>query len=146
MVNAMDQQIKREKILSHYSNPKNKGLLDSDDYIKIDMKHSSCIDEINLMVKIVDDRVADIRFNGEACVICTSATSIMIDILIGKTLDEVKVILNNYKNMINGMEYDETVLADAIVYSDINKQPNRKTCALLPWFGIEKIVGEGNFE
>jgi nitrogen fixation NifU-like protein len=84
----------------------------------------------------------DIRFDGEACAICISSTSIMIDLLIGKTIDEVKDIIVNYKRMINGEEYNESILGEAIVYQDINKQPNKKTCALLSWQGIEQIVGD----
>ena len=44
--------------------------------------------------------------------------------------------------MINEEEYNAEILEDAIVYSDIAKQPNRKKCALLPWWGIKKIIDE----
>ena len=44
--------------------------------------------------------------------------------------------------MIEGKEYDESILENTIVYSDISKQPNRKKCALLPWWGIEKILND----
>lgn len=86
----MDDNLKREIILEHYQNPKNRGLIDDDDYIKINMNNESCIDEVNLMVKIENNKITDIRFDGEACAICTSATSIMIDTLIGKTIEEAK--------------------------------------------------------
>ena len=136
----MDENIKREIILEHYQNPINRGLIEDDTYIKVNTNNESCIDEIDLMVKIEDGKVKDIRFDGEACAICTSATSIMIETLIGKTLDEVKEILNNYSNMIDEKEYNENILGNANVYSDIYRQPNRKKCALLPWWGIEKIL------
>ena len=42
--------------------------------------------------------------------------------------------------MIEEKEYDEEVLEQALVNEDISKQPNRKKCALLPWWGIEKII------
>ena len=136
----MDENTKREIILEHYQNPINRGLIDDETYIKVNTNNESCIDEIDLMVKIEDGKVKDIRFDGEACAICTSATSIMIETLIGKTLDEVKEILNNYSNMIDEKEYKEELLGNANVYSDIYRQPNRKKCALLPWWGIEKIL------
>ena len=44
--------------------------------------------------------------------------------------------------MINEEKYDGKVLEDAIVYSDIARQPSRKKCALLPWQAIEKIIIE----
>lgn len=136
----MDQNLKRELILEHYQHPKNKGLIDDESYIKVNMNNESCIDEVNLMVKIEDGIIKDIRFDGEACAICTSATSIMIDTLIGKSLDEVKEIYDNYDNMIDEKDYNPNILEQANAYDDIYKQPNRKKCALLPWWGIEKIL------
>ena len=138
----MDQNLKRTIILENYQNPMNKGLIDDDSYIKVNMNNESCIDEIDLMVKIIEDKIVDIRFDGEACALCTSATSVMLKILIGKTLSEAKAIYDNYEKMINEDEYDEELLNEAIVYEDISKQPNRKKCALLPWWGIKKIIDE----
>lgn len=138
----MNPEFKRSVILEHYQHPKNKGLIESNDYIKINMNSDSCIDEVNLMIKIKDNKIEDIRFDGEACAICTSATSIMIDTLIGKDIDDAEDIINNYYNMIEEKEYNPNILEQAIVYDDIYKQPNRKKCALLSWWGAEKIVKE----
>lgn len=138
----MDSNLKREIILENYQHPKNKGLLNDNSYIKVNMNNESCIDEVNLEVKIENNIIKDIRFDGEACAISTSSTSIMINTLIGKTTDEAKNILNNFLNMIDEKPYDKNVLEEAIVYDDIYKNPNRKKCALLSWWGIEKILNE----
>lgn len=140
----MDQNMKRSIILEHYQNPKNKGLIEDETYIKINMNNDSCIDEVNLMVKLEDGKIKDVRFDGEACAICTSSTSIMIDTLIGKTIEEAKDIINNFYNMIDEKEYNEEILEQANVYDDIYKQPNRKKCALLAWWGMEKSLKEEN--
>ena len=106
------------------------------------MNNESCIDEVNLMVKIKNDQIEDIRFDGEACAMCISSTSIMIETLIGKKLSEAKKILENFLNMIDEKDYDKDILEEAIVYDDTYKQPNRKKCVLLSWWGIEKILKE----
>lgn len=136
----MDQQFKRSIILENYQNPVNKGLIDDDSYIKVNTNNESCIDEIDLMVKIENGIIVDAKFDGEACAICTSSTSIMVKTLIGKTLEEAIQIYNNFNNMINEKEYNEDILEEAIAYDDIYKQPNRKKCALLPWWGFEKVI------
>lgn len=136
----MDPNIKREIILHHYQNPKNKGLIEKDDYIYINMNNESCIDEVHLMVKIKDDKIIDARFDGEACAICTSSTSIMIDTLLGKTVTEAKEIITQFGNMIDEKNYDQDLLEQAVVYDDIGRQPNRKKCALLGWWGMEKVL------
>ena len=138
----MDNTLKREIILEHYQNPKNRGLINDDSYIKINMNNESCIDEVNLMVKIEDGKITDIRFDGEACAMCISSSSIMIETLTGKTIEEVKTILENFLNMIDEKDYDASILQQAIVYNDTYKKPNRKKCVLLSWWGIEKILKE----
>ena len=138
----MDQEFRRSIILENYQNPMNKGLIEDDSYIKVNTNNESCIDEIDLMVKIEDGRIVDARFDGEACAICTSSTSIMIKEIIGKTLEEATEVYNNFLNMIDEKEYKEEALGEAIVYNDIYKQPNRKKCALLPWWGFEKVINE----
>lgn len=138
----MDANLKRSIMLEHYQNPKNRGLIDDDSYIKINMNNESCVDEENLMVKIEDGIIKDIRFDGEACAMCISSSSIMIETLIGKTVEDAKEIINNFLNMIDEKEYNEELLESAIVYDDTYKQPNRKKCVLLPWWGLEKIIKE----
>ena len=140
----MDQNLKREIILEHYQNPVNKGLVDDNGYILVNTNNESCIDEINLMVKVEDGKIIDAHFDGEACAICTSSTSIMINTLIGKTLKEAIEIYKNFNQMINEEEYNEEILEEAVVYDDIYKQPNRKKCALLPWWGFEKVINKIN--
>lgn len=140
----MDAKLKREIILQHYQNPKNKGLIEDSSYIKINMNNESCIDEVELMVKIKDSKIVDAYFDGEACAICTSSTSIMLDTLIGKTVEEAKKIVSNFGAMIDEKKYDEECLEQAVVFDDIGKQPNRKKCALLGWWGMEKILNETN--
>ena len=138
----MDPNIRREIILDHYQHPINKGLIKDDSYERENTNNESCIDNLDIMVKIEDKVIKDIRFDGEACAISTSATSIMIKTLIGKTITEVREIIENYENMINEKNYDETLLEELIVYSETYKQPNRKTCALLPFEAIKKIMNK----
>ena len=140
---SMDQNLKRSIILDHYQNPRNKSLVDDESYIFENMSNTSCIDEVNIQVKINEQGIVeDVRFDGEACAMCTSSASIMVETLIGKSIDEVKQILINYNNMIDEKEYDPDILQQAIVYDDVYKQPNRKKCVLLPWWGIEKAISE----
>ena len=62
----------------------------------------------------------------------------------GKTIEEAKSIYSNFEKMLDEQEYDSDILEEAIVYDDIYKQPNRKKCALLPWWGIEKVINESS--
>lgn len=136
----MDSKLKRDIMLEHYQQPVNKGLIDSDEYIKVNTRNASCVDNVDIMVKVKNDIVEDIRFDGEACAISTSATSIMIKTLVGKSVDKVKEIIINYEKMLNEEPYDSSLLEELIVYDEIYKQPSRKRCALLPFDAIKKAL------
>ena len=138
----MNSDLRREIILDNYQDPYNRGLIEDNNYLKVNTNSESCIDDLDFMMKIEDGVVKDIRFDGEACAISTSATSIMIQTLIGKKVDEVVEILNNYKNMIYEKEYDKDKLGELVVYEEISKQPNRINCALLPLVAVEKMLEE----
>ena len=136
----MDKEIRREIILDNYQNPMNKGLVESSDYIKENTNNESCIDNIDMQMKVVDDVIEDIRFDGEACAISTSATSIIIRNLIGQRVNKAREILKNYKNMIEEKPYDSELLGELNVYDEIYMQPNRIKCALLPYNAVCKML------
>ena len=143
----MDSDLRREIILDNYQEPMNKGLIENDgSYLTCNTNSESCIDNLDFMMKINNDIIEDIRFDGEACAISTSASSIMIRSLIGKSVEEAKDILKNYYNMINEVEYNSDTLGELNVYDEICKQPNRKNCALLPSVAIDKMLGELEIE
>jgi nitrogen fixation NifU-like protein len=136
----MDENLKREIILDNYSNPANKLIINDNNYIKVNTNNSSCIDNLDIWILIEDDIIKDIKFDGEACAISTASTSIMTKELINKTIDEAKIFINDFYNMIEEKEYNEELLEQANAYNDISKQPNRKKCALLGWWGIDKAL------
>ena len=138
----MDSNIKREIIVDNYQNPVNRKKIDDDEFIIASTISDSCIDNITLYVKFKDDIILDIYFDGEACAITTSATSIMIKMLIGKTIDYATNLMNNYYNMIDEKEYNEDLLGELNAYDGISKQPNRKKCAIFPFETLKKVINK----
>lgn len=135
----MEKELKREIILDNYQNPFHKEIPNGD-YIKINTNNESCIDNLDIYFDVSEGFIKDVYFNGEACAISTSATSIMLKNLVGKSVEEARLIIGNYKKMINEEEYDRDLLKDLVVYDDIYLQPNRKTCALLPAKAVDKLL------
>ena len=138
----MDRELKRSIILDNYQNPYHRLRHDSDNsYLKLNSRNVSCIDNIDVYLKMNKDIIEDISFEGEACVISISTTSIMASTLKGKTIDEAIKIIESYDKMIEEEPYDEKILGEAIVYDDIAKQPSRKKCATLTWNGVyQKLI------
>ena len=137
----MDSKLKREIIIDNYQNPYHKkDISDKENYIKINTNNESCIDNLDIYFKVENGVIKEVYFDGEACAISTSATSIMLRKMVGKTKEEVKTILENYQNMINEKPYDKELLEELNAYDEIYMQPNRKNCALLPSKAIERLM------
>ena len=129
----MDSNLRRAIMVDNYQNPINKQEIKDNNFIKVNTRSDSCIDDLTLFVKIEDDKIVDMYFDGEACAITTSATSIMIKSLIGKNLKEARRVMENYYSMIEEKKYDSVCLGELNVYDEIYKQQNRKGCATIPW-------------
>lgn len=138
---VMDRELKRSIILDNYQNP-NKKMISGSDYIKINTRNVSCIDNLDIYLKVNNDIVEDITFEGEACVISISSTNILINLIVGKTKSEAIYIIDNYLKMINEEEYDSEVLNELLVYDDTSKQPSRIKCATLSANGIKEFLEE----
>ena len=135
-----DQNLMRELLLDHYKYPHNHGLIDNAKYLSRHMSSASCIDDITVQLDLDEDKIRDIRFDGVACTISTASTSIMSDLLIGKTLEEAKVVIDNYRNMIDNKDYDPDVLEEANVFQNVYKQANRIKCATIGWDAVADML------
>lgn len=136
----MNSELKREIILDNYTNPFHKETKEG--YLSANANNISCIDNINIYLKLENDKIIDAYFDGEACAISTASTSIMIKKIIGMTLTEAKEFITNFDNMINEKEYNKENLDEALAFDEIYKQESRKTCATLPYKGLLKIINE----
>ncbi len=135
-------EVYNELIMEHSMNSYNKKELKNADYSE--MGHNpNCGDEIKLQMKLDGNVIKDMAFAGHGCAISQASTSIMIDTLKGKTLDEAKEIIKTFIGMIKREITDEKELEkleDAIAFKNVSNMPARVKCALLAWHTIEKIL------
>ena len=137
----MDQELRREILLDNYTNPfhkETKGV----GFLSANGNNVSCIDNINIYVKIENDIIVDAYFDGEACAISTASTSIMLKEIIGKSIDDVKKFIDNFEAMVDEKDYDESIMRESLAFNEIYKQQSRKTCATLPYKALLKIVNK----
>lgn len=136
---SLTNDMMRQIIMNHYSNPTNKRSPD-DSYEKIHMHSDNCIDDLNIFLKIKDNIVIDACFDGTACTISTASTDIMCDLLKDKTIEQAKYIISQYLNMIHEEPFDDEVLDEAIVFINTSKQAARIRCAIIGWSGASEIL------
>jgi len=133
-------EMMRAIIMDHYEYPRNKKLKGEVGYLKVHMDSESCIDDIYIEALIQDGIIKDVCFDGIGCTISTASTSIMSELMIGKSIEEAQIIINNYLNMINMEEYDEEILEEAVVFKNTGRQANRIKCATIGWNGMQELI------
>ena len=118
-----------ELIMEHSMNSYNKKKLENADYCE------------------VGNKIEDMAFSGHGCAISQASTSIMIDTLKGKTIEEAKEIINTFIEMIKREITDEEELKkleDAIAFRNVSNMPARVKCALLAWHTIEDMLNKND--
>ena len=133
-------------IMEHSMNSYNKKKLEGADYSEIG-HNPNCGDEITLELKLDGNKIEDIAFTGHGCAISQASTSIMIDTLRGKTIEEAKEIIKTFIEMIKRETTDEEQLKkleDAIAFKNVSNMPARVKCALLAWHTIEDMLNKND--
>jgi nitrogen fixation NifU-like protein len=112
----------REVILDHYKNPRGHGVIDPAD-AEAEGQNPLCGDEVSIAVAFDGDTIADVKFQGRGCAISQAATSMLMDMVKGRSAQEVA-----------SMSRDE--LLDEV---GIPLTPVRLKCALLG-LGVLKLA------
>jgi len=83
----------RKEILENYQNPKNRGVLPgANRRAKEESPLCGCTDWVELFLRVEDDKIKEIKFQGEGCVISIASASILTEQVKGKTLSEASQI------------------------------------------------------
>ena len=131
-----------ELIMEHSMNSYNKKKIENANFCEIG-HNPNCGDEIEIQLKLNGNIIEDMAFTGHGCAISQASTSIMIDTLKGKTVEEAKEIIKTFIDMIKREtqnEEDLKKLEDAIAFRNVANMPARVKCALLAWHTIENIL------
>ncbi len=136
----LTNEMMRSIIYDHSSNPQNKREPNDDTYEKIHMHSDNCIDDIDVYLKMMDNKVVDACFTGIGCTISTASTDIICDLMIGKNREEADYILKQYDNMLHEEHYDEDALEEANAFSQTSKQAARIRCATIGSRALEELL------
>jgi nitrogen fixation NifU-like protein len=132
---ADTKQLYQEVILDHNKKPRNWGTL-PDPTHKAEGVNPLCGDHIHLTVKLDDDVVGAINFEGESCAICKASASMMTTAVKGKRRADAEQLVQEFRDMATGkldFEHARHHLGRLTVFSGVRDLPTRVKCAILPW-------------
>lgn len=140
------KEIYTQMILEQSRSKRNRGNLDNPTYKELG-HNPSCGDEITLEVKVEDGIIKDMSYTGVGCAISQASTSIMIDTLKGKKIEEAIKLSEDFINMVKGEEISEESfdgLGDSIAFENIKTMPARVKCAVLAWYTLKNLLEKEN--
>ena len=139
MSTASLDSLYQDIILDHAKRKLNSGLREPYE-AEVHHVNPTCGDEITLRVHLDGDVVQDISYENLGCSISSASVSVMTELLVGKTLQEVEPIHAAFLEMMRGkgqVEPDEDVLEDAVAFAGAAKLTARIKCALLGWMAFQ---------
>ena len=119
----MTDSIYREIILEHSKNPNNYGTLDPNDATYEDT-NPLCGDEVRIDVRMDGHRISEVAFSGQGCAISQASASILMELVEGKTLEEIKAMSKE----------------DLLDEVGITLSPARLKCALLSFSVLKSAL------
>jgi nitrogen fixation NifU-like protein len=132
----------QEVILDHSKRPRNFHPLDNADH-HAEGYNPLCGDKVSIYLHLVDDRIADISFQGSGCAISTASASILTETLKGKTRAEAEALFEVFHNLVTGRPAktpDASKLGKLAVFSGVWEFPVRVKCATLAWHTLRSAL------
>ncbi len=131
----------QEVILDHYKHPHHRGLREPFG-AEVHHVNPTCGDEVTLRVALSRDgqTVADVSYDGQGCSISQASTSVMTELVIGRTVDEALAVHEAFLELMQSrgtVEPDEDVLEDGVAFAGVARFPARVKCALLSWMAFK---------
>lgn len=142
-------ELYRQVILDHYRNPRRRGTLEID-HIHAEGTNPSCGDEFAIDVVVDEGIITDAAMQGQGCSISQASGSMMMDAIVGKSVEEVEDLIHRFKLMMTIEEgvdplsgdRPETALGDLEALQGVKQFPVRIKCADLPWATLQDALNQ----
>ena len=115
----------RERIIDHYRNPRNQGVLEDAD-CSAQQDNPVCGDTVRVDVRLEGGRVTAARFSGRGCVLSLASASLLTEEIRGKTVEELQALRDE----------------DMFEMLGFTPGPVRARCGLLPLRALQACLGQ----
>jgi nitrogen fixation NifU-like protein len=140
------RQLYQETILDHHKRPRNFGPLDASTH-HAEGHNPLCGDTITIRLRMVGDKVEEVRFEGSGCAISQASASMMTTAVKGKSRAEVEALFREFHRMVaedSGASYDDELLGKLVVFGGVKEFPMRVKCAVLAWHTLRAALTDAN--
>ena len=129
-----------EIVLGHYHKPRNRGSL-KEPSVSAEVANVFCGDEVKLELAIQGGRVTAVRFLGRGCSISQASASMLTEVIMGLSLEEVEGVFESFKGMLYGWRQGGAKsLGDLEALRGVRRFPARVKCATLAWNALQQAL------
>jgi nitrogen fixation NifU-like protein len=132
----------QEVILDHNRRPHNFGTL-ADETHHADGYNPLCGDRLKVHLKIENDRIAAVMFEGSGCAISKASASMMTDAVKGKSVAEATALFDSIRTMLTtppDQPIDEASVGKLVALAGVREFPVRVKCATLSWHTMKSAL------
>ena len=136
------QELYQEIVMDHNRRPRNFGSM-TDSTATSEGFNPLCGDQITLFLKVTEDIVEDISFEGVGCAISKSSASMMTEGVKGKSVEEALTVFEAFREMITAKSdgsKDSEILGDLEILKGVAQYPTRIKCATLSWHTLQAAL------
>jgi nitrogen fixation NifU-like protein len=136
-------ELYQEILLEHNSKPRNFRQLEEPSQTA-EGYNPLCGDQITLYLKVVDDVITDVGFQGTGCAISRASASMMTQSIKGQSVEKADEIFQAFHHMVTepGSELDYDTLGDLETLAGVNEYPTRIKCAVLAWHTMRSALDD----
>jgi nitrogen fixation NifU-like protein len=125
----------QEVILDHNRSPRNFRAL-PDANRKAEGDNPLCGDHFTVFLKLDNEVIRDVSFQGAGCAISKASASLMTEQIKGKTMAEAKTYFTRFQQMLATGKADEEAMGSLCALGGVHKFPMRVKCAILSWHAM----------
>jgi nitrogen fixation NifU-like protein len=133
----------QEMIVDHGKTPRNFGALENPTCTQVG-HNPLCGDKLIVYVIEQNNRVVDIRFEGEGCAISMASASLMTETIKGKSLDEIKILFSSFHQLVTEGNASCEDMGKLAVFAGVAEFPIRVKCATLAWHTLNAALLQHN--
>ena len=135
-------ELYQEVVMDHNRRPRNFRKLEEANR-RAEGFNPLCGDEFTLYLKLQDDVIVEVGFQGRGCAISKASASMMTESIKGKSKAEADKMFEAFRHMVTrepGEEYDADSLGDLEILRGVSAYPVRIKCATLSWHALQSAL------
>ena len=134
------KELYRDVILDHNKRPRNFGRIETSDS-HAEGHNPLCGDRLTVWLRLKDDRIEDIRFEGKGCAISTASASLMTEAVKGKDRGAVQSLYGRIHSLLTQQDaVPDASLGKLAALSGVREFPARVKCASLCWHTLNAAL------